>query len=76
MYNFWKEFYNFSVNLFEFVNNGTWNLITILGLDKVFDFYGSDFVNLSYGATSVAESILRVYNTIIFIEVILLAAMS
>jgi len=76
MFNFGKEFYNFSVDLFEFINNGIWNTITFLGLDKVFDFYGSDFVNLSYGATSVAESILRVYNTIIFIEVILLASMS
>jgi len=76
MNDFGKKFYDFSVVLFDTVNNGTWNLITTLGLDKVFDFYGSDFVNLSYGATSVAESILRVYNTIIFVELILLAAMT
>ena len=70
--NFEKKFYDYSVSLFDFVNDSIWNIITTLGLDKVFDFYGSDFVNLSYGATSVAESILRVYNTIIFVELLLL----
>ena len=39
------------------------------------DTYGIDLINLSYGATAVSESILKVYNTILFIELLMLIAL-
>jgi len=66
------EFFNFAVKFFEVISDGTWSIITTFGLDNLLDFYGSDRVNLRYGASAIAENILDVYNTILFIELFLL----
>jgi len=73
MTNEYKSFlFNFWTDVFSFVSNKTWDLIVLSGLDKIVDFYGSDFVNLNYGATSISENIFYVYNTIMFIELFVL----
>lgn len=68
------DIYNNVVSFFDTCNELIWNLITVMRIDQVFDFYGGDRVNFRYGATSVSENILSVYNTIIFIELMLFVA--
>ncbi len=63
------------VNLFDVVSNGTWSFIQMTGLPSFIDFFGSDRVNLSYGATAVSEQIYYVYHVIMFIELFLLVAL-
>lgn len=63
------------VGLFDVVSNGTWSLIQMTGLPSLIDFFGSDRVNLSYGATAVSEQIYYVYHVIMFIELFLLVAL-
>ena len=61
-----NNFTSFFHTIGIFLNNNFFHL----------DTYGIDFVNLSYGASSVSENILKVYNIILFIELLLLITLS
>ena len=79
MFNSWLEIksvvYSNVINMFDFFNNGIWSLIKMTGLPSFVDFFGSDRVNLSYGATAISEQIYYVYHVILFIEFFLLVAL-
>lgn len=66
---------NFVLGLFEVVNNSTWAFIEATGLSSYIDFFGSDRVNISYGATAISEQIYYVYHLIMYIELFLLIAL-
>lgn len=71
---FEKVIYNNMVSVFDFVANSCGNLMELLGFNFISDLYGSNWINLSYGATAISEKILYVYNTVIFVETGLLIA--